>query len=77
VRDNAWKLNQAGELFSMKDAPFVEAPATDSPEAQAAKKRLQAVLDELNPAAGKTVPPGGGGKKKADRKGKKKAKAAT
>ncbi|HUQ72150.1 MAG TPA: sulfatase-like hydrolase/transferase [Planctomycetaceae bacterium] len=71
VRDNAWKLNEKGELFSMKDAPFVEAPAGDSPEAQAAKKRLQAVLDELNPAGGKTVPPGGGGKKN-----KKKAKAA-
>jgi arylsulfatase A len=71
VRNDGWKLNQAGELFSMKDAPFVEAPATDSPEAQAARKKLQAVLDELNPAGGKKVPPGGGGKKN-----KKKAKQA-
>jgi arylsulfatase A len=56
VRDDGWKLNEKGELFSMKDAPFVEAlvpaDATD-PKAAAARKRLQAVLDELNPAGKK------------------------
>src|SRR5207248_1864970 len=58
VRDDGWKLNERGELFSMKDAPFVEAPvAADSSDAsaQAARKRLEAVLDDLNPAGGKTV----------------------
>jgi len=55
VRDAAWKLNQAGELFDMGDAPFGEklvASDTADPVALAARKRLQAVLDELNPAGG-------------------------
>lgn len=55
--DGTWKLNQDGELFDMKDAPFVEKPvAADAkdPAAQAARKRLQAVLDKLAPASGKT-----------------------
>ena len=58
VRDEGWKLNQAGELFDMKDAPFVENPVpADSGDkaAVAARKRLQAVLDKLNPAGGKTI----------------------
>ena len=58
VRDDGWKLNQAGELFDMKDSPFVEqlvaADSTDQ-TAAAARKRLQAVLDKLNPAGGKTI----------------------
>jgi arylsulfatase A len=60
VRDEGWKLNEQGELFSMKDAPFVEEPVSATstdPDAQAARKRLQAVLDELNPAGGKIEPP--------------------
>jgi arylsulfatase A len=56
VRDDGWKLNEKGELFSMKDAPFVEAlvpaDATDA-KAVAARKRLQAVLDDLNPGGKK------------------------
>jgi arylsulfatase A len=74
ARNDGYKLNQNGELFDMKDAPFVEAPvAIDSadPAAQAAKKQLQAVLDELNPAGGKVAPPNPG-KKKA-KKAKKQA----
>jgi arylsulfatase A len=58
VRDDGWKLNQAGELFDMKDAPFVEPPvAADSKDeaAAAARQRLQTVLDQLNPAGGKTI----------------------
>ncbi len=58
VRDDGWKLNQSGELFSMKDAPFVEALVESdsaSPGAAAARKRLQAALDELNPKAGKSA----------------------
>jgi len=57
VCDGAFKLSQAGELFDMKDAPFVEQPVpADSSDAsaQAARKRLQAVLDQLKPASGKT-----------------------
>lgn len=61
VRDASWKLNQKGELFDMSDAPFVEKPVPvegQSTEAAAARTRLQAVLDQLNPAGGKQVPPG-------------------
>jgi len=59
VREDKWKLNNDGELFDMKDAPFTEplVPAdSKDPEAIAARKRLQAVLDKLNPAAGKLPP---------------------
>ena len=78
VREPLWKLNEKGELYDMKDAPFeerlVSADAEDA-EATAARKRLQAALDTLNPAAGKTAPPGAGkagnaGAKKAARKAK-------
>jgi len=54
-REVSWKLNQSNELFDMRDAPFQEplVPADkESPEATAARKRLQAVLDQLNPAGG-------------------------
>jgi arylsulfatase A len=57
VRNRAWKLNSAGELFSMRDAPFVEQPTPESKagsDASAARQALQAVLNELNPSAGKT-----------------------
>ena len=58
VRDDGWKLNEAGELFDMKDSPFVEQPVpADSKDeaAVAARKRLQAVLDKLSPTSGKTI----------------------
>jgi arylsulfatase A len=58
VRDDGWKLNETGKLFDMKDSPFVEelVPADSKDEAAAAaRKRLQAVLDKLNPAGGKTI----------------------
>lgn len=55
VRDANWKLNQKGELFDMRDAPFreplVALDATDR-EAVSARQRLQAALDLLNPAGG-------------------------
>jgi arylsulfatase A len=60
ARTARWKLNQAGELFDMSEAPFVEkaVPATMADaEAMAARTRLQAVLDQLNPAAGKQSAP--------------------
>lgn len=81
VRDDQWKLNEAGALFSMTDAPFVEslvsADTTDA-AAVAARKRLQSVMDDLNPAGGKKVPADRAGKAKAKgkKKGKRKAKSA-
>lgn len=50
VRDARWKLNNDGEFFDMKDAPFTEMPVpanTADAEAQAARKKLQPVLDNL------------------------------
>jgi arylsulfatase A len=55
VRDANWKLNQDGELFDMSDAPFAEILVPEEKEtsaATAARKRLAAVLAELNPAGG-------------------------
>lgn len=57
VREPGFKLNEAGGLFDMSDAPFVEkpiAPESDTPQSKAARKRLTAVLEDLNPAGGKT-----------------------
>ena len=54
-RDTAWKLNESKELFDMRNAPFEETlvPNTTQDEvAIAARKHLQAVLDQLNPAGG-------------------------
>jgi len=55
VREAGWKLNNKGELYDMKDAPFVETLVSadaEGADAAAARKRLQAVLDTLNPADG-------------------------
>lgn len=55
VADRQWKLNQAGELFDLSDAPFTEkpVPAAGAPAAAvAARARLQAALDQLNPMGG-------------------------
>jgi arylsulfatase A len=55
VRDAKYKLNQAGALFDMTKAPFEESeiPASSqSVDAAAARQRLQAALDKLNPAGG-------------------------
>jgi arylsulfatase A len=55
VREAGWKLTQTGELFNMSDAPFSEklvAADTKDPAAIAARKRLQPVIDKLNPAGG-------------------------
>lgn len=79
VRNDGYKLNERGELYSLKDAPFVEelvpADSTDT-AANAARTRLAAVLSELNPAGGKTVPrdaPNGKAKKNKNKAGKAKA----
>jgi arylsulfatase A len=55
VRSTGWKLNQAGELFDMSGAPWEEKPVpadTKDPAAIAARRKLQAALDQLNPAGG-------------------------
>jgi len=79
VREQAWKLNNQGELFDMTDAPFVEQPvARDaSPDAAAARQRLQAVLDQLAPDKGKTASKDEAPKaKKKGTKARKRAAAA-
>ena len=53
VRDAGWKLTDTGELFDMRDAPFAEREATAGAEAEAARRRLGAVLAKLDPASGK------------------------
>ena len=55
MREADWKLNHLGELFDMSDAPFTEIRVpTESrnPAAMASRTRLQAILDELDPAGG-------------------------
>ena len=55
VADQKWKLNEKGELFDLSDAPWTEklvAADTKDAAALAARKKLQAALDQLNPAAG-------------------------
>jgi arylsulfatase A len=74
VRDAAWKLNQSGELFDMSDAPFSEKPVsadTKDAKAIAARQRLQAALDALNPAGGH-LDDGDGSGRHANKKNKKK-----
>lgn len=57
VRTARWKLTESGELFDMRDAPFREIPApAGDPEAEAARKALQAVLEELGVRAAPAKP---------------------
>ena len=53
VRDAGWKLTDTGELFDMRDAPFAEHAVAAGAEADAARRRLGAVLAQLDPASGK------------------------
>ncbi len=80
ARSQGWKLTRDGELFDMSDAPFVEKPiATDTtdPKAIAGRKELQAVLDKLNPAAGKQkIMPAPNKQKRQKQKRKNKNKLA-
>ena len=72
VREQGWKMNQAGELFDMSDAPFVEKPvevSADTEASKAARARLTAILSELNPAGGKTDSAGGGKAHKRHKQG--------
>ena len=77
VREAGWKLNQAGELYDMKNAPFSETlVSADSkvPETVAARTRLAAALAQLNPAGG-IVDKGDGSGRSAKEDKKKKTKA--
>ncbi len=59
VRDQRWKLYNDGTLCDMSDAPFSEKPVAAgelTPEAAAARKRLEAVLEALNPGQLKAAP---------------------
>jgi arylsulfatase A len=81
VRDAGWKLNQAGDLFDMSDAPFSEklvAADSSDPAALAARQRLRLVLDQLNPAGGipDTGDPSGRHASNVGKKKKQKSDAA-
>jgi len=50
VRNARYKLTNGGELFDLKEAPFVETPVpadTTDADAIAARKRLKEILDQL------------------------------
>jgi arylsulfatase A len=77
AREAGWKLDRAGQLYDMSNAPFEEklvAADANDPASLAARKRLQAVLDQLNPAGGILDDGDGSGRhaNKAKVKGKKK-----
>ncbi len=72
--ERGWKLTESGELFDMSGAPWAEtlvAADTQDPAAIAARKRLQAKLDQLNPAGGH-LDEGDGTGRHANKKGKSK-----
>jgi len=75
ARSAGWKLTQDGELFNMQHAPYEEelvpADTTDA-VAVAERARLQAALDQLNPAGG-YLDDGDGSGRHANKKIKKKA----
>jgi arylsulfatase A-like enzyme len=79
ARSDGWKLTESGDLFDMSDAPFVQKPVpadTQSTEAQAARRQLQAVLNKLDPGAGESKPrqkPDGDKQQKKERRKAKKA----
>lgn len=76
VRDARFKLTGEGQLLDMKDAPFSEIPVpadTADPEAQAARKRLEAALAELKAQdLGTATPRPEAGRAKADKKQQRK-----
>ena len=77
-RDKGWKLNEASELFDMKNAPFEETKVPADTKDEVAideRKKLQGVLDQLNPAGG-IVDPGDGSGSHAHTPEQKAAKKA-
>jgi arylsulfatase A len=79
VREAGWKLNETGQLFDMKNAPFEEiSVAADAKDeaSTAARTRLGKALAELNPGAGfKGEGDGRGDKSKKEKKKAKKMSA--
>lgn len=78
ARDKRYKLTRKGDMFDLKNAPFEEIPVpadTKDAGAIASRKSLQAVLDKLNPAAGKQSVKGVPRAKRGKNKGKGKGKA--
>jgi len=74
VRDANWKLNRAGELFDMRNAPFEEKLTPVSESTKEIKENLQRILNELDPASGVLDKGDGSGRhaNKAANKAKKK-----
>jgi arylsulfatase A len=74
VREANWKLNRAGELFDMRNAPFEEKLTPVSDSTKAIKENLQKILNELDPASGVLDNGDGSGRhaNKAANKAKKK-----
>lgn len=52
VREANWKLNRAGDLFDMHNAPFEEKLTPNSDTTKGVKENLQKILDQLDPGAG-------------------------
>ena len=79
-RNLAWKLDEVGKLFDMKDAPFAEPMVPSDTKdiiAITARKELAAVLAQLNPAGGIVDQgDGSGSHDKTGKEEKKKAKKA-
>ena len=72
VREANWKLNRAGQLFDMSNAPFEEKLTAIDEKTKPIKDRLQGILDNLNPGAG--ILDKGDGTGRHANKTKKKAK---
>ena len=73
VRDSSYKLNQLGELYDMRGAPFSEtliSPSNETAPDRSARARLTTVLASLNPGAG--IPDTGDGTGRHASKAKKK-----
>ncbi|MEO5804388.1 MAG: hypothetical protein ABIR24_12750 [Verrucomicrobiota bacterium] len=76
MRNDGWKLTQAGGLYDMSDSPFVEklvAMDTEEAKAKGARKHLQAVLDEFSPGTVKSVEVPEPSARKARKKAKRSA----
>lgn len=74
VRTSNWKLNRAGQLFDMRNAPFEEKEVAIDDSNKAEKDKLQNVLDGLNPAGGILDKGDGSGRHATKVKAKNKAK---